>query len=88
MPDRQITRCERREIIRTITRALAPLRMLDVTISLNEMTAKCCRAKSRVNMVSEVELAESSSLDSKVFPGEVSANKHKPWTADIITSQD
>ena len=50
--------------------------------------AKCCRAKSRLNMVSEVELAETSSSDSKVFLGEVSANEHKPWTADIIVSQD
>ncbi|KAK2547610.1 hypothetical protein P5673_032391, partial [Acropora cervicornis] len=41
--------------------------------------AKCCRAKSRVNMVSEVELAETSSSDSKVFLGEVSANKHKAY---------
>ena len=35
-------------------------------------------------MVSEVELAETSSSDSEVFLGEVSANEHKPWTADII----
>ena len=39
-------------------------------------------------MVSEVELAETSSSDSKVFLGEASANEHKPWTADIIVSQD
>ena len=39
-------------------------------------------------MVSEVELAETSSSDSKVFLGEVSANKHYPWTVDIIVSQD
>ena len=50
--------------------------------------AKCSRAKSRVNMVSEVELAETSSSDSKVFLGKVSANKHKPWIADIKISQD
>ena len=41
-----------------------------------------------MNMVSEVELAEASGPDSKVFLGEVSANKHKPWTADLIVSQD
>ena len=41
-----------------------------------------------MNKVSEVELAETSSSDSKVFLGEVSAKKHKPWTADIIVSQD
>ena len=39
-------------------------------------------------MVSEVELAENSSSNSKVFLGEVSANKHKPWTADNIVRQD
>ena len=50
--------------------------------------AKCCRAKSRVNMASEVELAETSSSDSEFFLGEVSANEHKPWTADVIVNQD
>ena len=50
--------------------------------------AKCCRAKSRVNMVSEVELAENSSSYSKVYLDEVSANEHKPWTVDIIVSKD
>ena len=52
---------------------------------------KCCRAKSRVNMVDKVELAETSSSDSDVFLGEVSANerkKKKPWKADIIVNQD
>ena len=50
--------------------------------------AKCCRGNSRVNMVSEVELAETSSSDYKASLGKSSANKHKPWTADIIVSQD
>ena len=39
-------------------------------------------------MVNEVELAETSSSDSEVFLGEVSANEHKPWKADIIVNQD
>ena len=34
--------------------------------------SKCCRAKSRLNMVNEVELAETSSSDSEVFRGKVS----------------
>ena len=34
--------------------------------------SKCGRAKSRVNMVNEVELAETSSSDSEVFLGKVS----------------
>ena len=41
-----------------------------------------------MNIVNEAELAETSSSDSKVSLGEVSANEHKPWTADIIVSQD
>ena len=49
--------------------------------------AKYCRAKSRVNMVSEVELAETSTSDSEVFLGEVIANEHKPWIADIIVNK-
>ena len=40
------------------------------------------------NMVTEVELPETSSSDSEFFLGEVSANKHKPWKADIIVNQD
>ena len=39
-------------------------------------------------MVNEVELAETSSSDSEVFLGEVSANEDKPWKADIIVNQD
>ena len=39
-------------------------------------------------MVNEVELAETSSSDSEVFLGKVSANEHKPWKADIIVNQD
>ena len=48
---------------------------------------KCCRAENRVNMVNEVELAETSSSDSEVFLCKVSTNEHKPWTADIIVNQ-
>ena len=39
-------------------------------------------------MVSEVELAETSSSDSEAFLGGVSALEHKPWAADIIVNQD
>ena len=35
-----------------------------------------------------MELAETSISDSEVFLGEVSANEHKPWKADIIVNQD
>ena len=77
------------DIIRSTTGRLAPPRMLDVTIALRQgYFAKCCRAKSRVNMVREVELAETSSSDSEAFLGGVSALEHKPWAADIIVNQD
>ena len=33
-------------------------------------------------------MEKSSSIDSEVFLGEVSANEHKPWIADIIVNQD
>ena len=69
------------DIIRSTTGRLSPPRMLNVTIALK-------RAKSRVNMVSEVELAETSSSDSEAFLGGVSALEHKPCTADIIVNQD
>ena len=44
------------DIIRSTTGRLAPPRMLEVTIARKQgYFAKCCRAKSCVNMVSEVE---------------------------------
>ena len=77
------------DIIRSKTGRLAAPRMLEVTIALKQgYFAECCRAKSRVNMVSEVKLAETFSSDSEAFLGGVSALEHKPWTADIIVNQD
>ena len=76
------------DIIRSTTGRISPPRTLDVPIALKQgYFAKCCRAKNRVNMVSEVELAENSSSDSEALVGGVSALEHKPWTADIIVIQ-
>ena len=77
------------DIIRSTTGRPAPLRMLEVRIALKQgYFAKCCCSKRRVNMVSEVELAETFRPDSEAFLGGVSALEHKPRTADIIVNQD
>ena len=89
MPDKQTTRCERCGHHQKHNRQICPAKDARChKCSKQSHFAKCCRAKSRVNVVSEVELAETSSSDSEVFLGEVSANEHKPWTADIIVNQD
>lgn len=49
---------------------------------------KCCRAicKSSVNNVSEVELAESFSLDFEDYFGVISFNEEKAWKEDKLIS--
>ena len=79
-PTDKLLRVKDNYIIRSTTGRLSPPRMLDATNALNKVTLRnVCRAKSRTNMVNEVELAETSSSAFEVFLGEVSANEHKPW---------
>ena len=86
MPDKQTTRCESWGHHQKHNRQTCPAKDARChKCSKQGHFAKCCRAKSRVNVVSEVETSVS---DSEVFLGEVSANEHKPWTADIIVNQD
>ena len=88
MPDRQITRGERCGQHKNHNRETFPAKDARChKCSKQAHFTKCCRAKSRVNMVNEMELAETSTSDSEVFLGKVSTNEHKPWTADIIVSQ-
>ena len=88
MPDRQITRGERYGHHQNHNRQTFPAKDARChKCSKQAHFTKCCRAKGRVNMVSEVESAESSSSYSEVFLGKVSTNEHKPWTAAIIVSQ-
>ena len=78
MPDKQTTRCERCGHHQKHNRQTCPAKDARChKCSKQGHFAICCRAKSRVNVVSEVELAETSSSDSDVFLGEVSANEHK-----------
>ncbi|KAK2569081.1 hypothetical protein P5673_005966 [Acropora cervicornis] len=87
MPNGQNTRCERCGHHQKHNRQTCPGKDARChKCSKQGHFAKCCRAKSRVNMFSEVELAETSTSDSEVFLGEVSANEHKPWIADIIVN--
>ncbi|XP_015747165.1 PREDICTED: uncharacterized protein K02A2.6-like [Acropora digitifera] len=89
MPDKQTTRCERCGHHQKHNRQTCPAKDARChKCSKQGHFAKFYRAKSRVNVVSEVELEETSSSDSEVFLDEVSANEHKPWRADIIVNQD
>ena len=88
MLDRQITRGERCGHHQNHNRQTFPAKDARChKCSKQAHFMKCCRAENRVNMVNEVELAETSSSDSKVFLCKVSTNEHKPWTADIIVNQ-
>ena len=89
LPDKQTTRFERCGHHQKYNRQTCPAKDARChKCSKQGHFAKCCRAKSRVNVINEVELAETSSSDSEVFLGEISANEHKQWTADIIVNQD
>ncbi|KAK2564410.1 hypothetical protein P5673_011839 [Acropora cervicornis] len=76
MPDRQITRCERCGHHQKHNRQTCPAK-----------DARCheCSKQGHFNLRNVVALKPS---DSEVFLGEVSANEHKPWTADVIVNQD
>ena len=73
MPDRQITTGERCGHHQNQNRQTFPAKDARChKCSKQAHFLNCCRAKSRVNMVNEVELAETSSSDSEVFLGKVS----------------
>ena len=73
MPGRQITSGERSGHHQNQNRQTFPAKDARChKCSKQAHFTKCCRAKSRVNMVNEVELAETSSSDSDVFLGKVS----------------
>ena len=79
MPDKQITRGERCGHHQSHNRQTFPAKVARCYKSSKEdHFTKCCHAKSRVNMDNEVELAETSRLDSEVFLGKVSTNEHRP----------
>ena len=88
MPDTHITRGERCGHHQNHNRQTIPAKAARChKCSKQDHFTKCCHAKSRVNMVNEEELAETSSSDSEVFLGKVSTHEHKPWTADIIVNE-